>query len=471
MNYWQKRQQQLSEQLEKDEAALKKRLASFYDTESRKLEKQIAAYYQQYGEGNVIQYRKLLEELPDADKRLLIEQMDKFAEKYPQYEGLMPVRESIYKLNRLEGLQYSVKMQQLEIGAVNNEQIRAHLERQAMRGVNAAAETMGFGKNFYATNPDIIKQFVDVPWTSGENFSTRIWKNTDKLANYLNTDIAQGFARGESYEKLVRQLRDRFGKVSRNDAYRLIYTEGTYVMAEATMQPFAEDFEEYKVSTVGDGKVCAICRAVSNQAFKIKDRQPGINFPPFHSWCRCTFEVVVRDWDKWLGEYEKHHGNGQARKAAGRIGNTEVKNIAKNSISDTIEPVSTKEVADVHTVGRIERKIYTCITEDIMTDEVIITDERIGHIKERHPNDYERFCSYIPQIIQNPDYIIEANKDNTGVLLKEIEERGEKFKLVLRIAVKSDPGEYKNSVISFWHIGDTTWRKTLKNKKILYKRE
>lgn len=106
-----------------------------------------------------------------------------------------------------------------------------------------------------------------------------------------------------------------------------------------------------------------------------------------------------------------------------------------------------------------------------MTDEVILTEERIQHIKERHPNDYERFCSYIPAIIKNPDYIIEANKSNTAVVLKEIEDRGEKFKLVLRIAVQSDPEGYKNSIITFWHIGDTTWNKTLKNKAILYKKE
>lgn len=320
MSYWQKRQQQLSKQLEKDEDKLKKRLSSYFDTEYRKLEKQIAAYYKQYGTDNVIQYRRLMESLPEADKRLLIEQMDEFAKKYPEYAHLLPVRESIYKLNRLEGLQYSVRMQQLEIGAVENEQITEHLNRQAMRGANAAAETMGFGKNFYSNNPDITKLFVNVAWTSGENFSERIWQNTEKLANYLNTDIAQGIARGDSYDRLVRQLRQRFGNVSRNDAYRLIYTEGTYVMAEATMQPFTEDFEKYRLSTVGDGKVCSICRGVSEETFDIADRQPGVNFPPLHPWCRCTFTVEVDDWDAWMEDYERRNGNGEAQKVAGRLG-------------------------------------------------------------------------------------------------------------------------------------------------------
>lgn len=309
MTYWSKRQEQLYKAMEKDEEKLKKRLSSFYDSEQRKLEKQIAAYYAEYGTDEVIRYRNLMQQLSDEDRALLIEQMDAFAEKYPQYADLMPIRESIYKLNRLEGLEYSVKMQQLEIGAVNNEEIEKYLNKQALKGVNAAAEAMGFGKAFYAENSDIIKKFVNVPWSDGKNFSTRIWENGNKLANYLSTDIAQGFARGDSYSKLVKQVQQRFSRVTRNDAYRLIYTEGTYVMAEATMQPFENDFEKYRISTVGDSRVCPICKGISSEVFDIADRVPGVNFPPFHAWCRCTFTIEVDDWESWMDEYEKSHGH------------------------------------------------------------------------------------------------------------------------------------------------------------------
>ena len=82
-----------------------------------------------------------------------------------------------------------------------------------------------------------------------------------------------------------------------------------------------------------------------------------------------------------------------------------------------------------------------------------------------------RYCSYIPLIILEPDYIVEANKANTAVLLKEFTENGEKFKLILRLKTPDLPKGYKNSVISFWRIGQTTWEKTLNNKKILYKKE
>lgn len=148
------------------------------------------------------------------------------------------------------------------------------------------------------------------------------------------------------------------------------------------------------------------------------------------------------------------------------------KPVDKSGTSDIIDTGKLETGGQgVHYVGKIDRDLYKCVTEDIRTDEVIITDERIEHIEEGHPGDYVQYHGYIPLVMTMPDYIIEANKPNTAIVLKEVVEESEKFKLVLRLKVKNDPEEYKNSVISFWRIGDTTWKKTIKNKKILYKPE
>lgn len=136
-----------------------------------------------------------------------------------------------------------------------------------------------------------------------------------------------------------------------------------------------------------------------------------------------------------------------------------------------LDVLDKSEVAKVRIIGKIDVNIYKCVSDDIVTDEVVITDERVEHIKERHPNDYERFVEYIPLIIAEPDYILAANKPNTGVLLKEIKSNDERFKLILRLKIEDDPADYSNSVLSFWYIGETTWKKSIKNKKILYKRE
>lgn len=131
-----------------------------------------------------------------------------------------------------------------------------------------------------------------------------------------------------------------------------------------------------------------------------------------------------------------------------------------------------KEGTDMHTVGRIDRKIYECITDDITTDEVIITEERIQHIVERHPNDYEQYYAYLKTVVEDPDYIIEANKPNTALILKEIIESDERqFKTILRLKTSKDNKVFKNSIITFMKINEKEWSRLIRNKRILYKRE
>ena len=126
---------------------------------------------------------------------------------------------------------------------------------------------------------------------------------------------------------------------------------------------------------------------------------------------------------------------------------------------------------DVFTIGKIDIEIYKCVAEDIVTDEVIITDERIQHIKSRHPDDYEKYCKYMSEIIKNLEYIIEANKPRTALLLKSFEDEGIPFKTILRLVTSSDNITYKNSIITFMKINDKEWNRLIKNKKILYKSE
>lgn len=125
----------------------------------------------------------------------------------------------------------------------------------------------------------------------------------------------------------------------------------------------------------------------------------------------------------------------------------------------------------MHIVGKIDREIYKCITTDIRTEEVIITDNQIQHIKLRHPNDYERFSDYFSNIVGDPDYLIETPKPNTALILKEISVEKEQFKTVLRLATSADNQEYKNSIITFMKIDEKEWNRLLRNKTILYKKK
>lgn len=146
--------------------------------------------------------------------------------------------------------------------------------------------------------------------------------------------------------------------------------------------------------------------------------------------------------------------------------------VAKVTDTGIMESAGTNEVADVHTVGRIDRNIYKCIAEKIRTDEVIITDERIGHIIERRGNEfYNKYHSIFGNILKDPDYIFRDRHENSALVCKRIVEDNKYVNIVLRIAVETDNPEYKNSILTAIGEGERRFCQRLKNNEPLYKKE
>ena len=75
----------------------------------------------------------------------------------------------------------------------------------------------------------------------------------------------------------------------------------------------------------------------------------------------------------------------------------------------------------MYSIGKINQKIYKCITEDIITDEVIITENQIQHIKDWHPEAYNKVLKNIQETISTPDYIIRDKHAYTGLIIKRIQ--------------------------------------------------
>lgn len=122
-------------------------------------------------------------------------------------------------------------------------------------------------------------------------------------------------------------------------------------------------------------------------------------------------------------------------------------------------------------IGRIDKEKFKLITKDITTDEVIVTERQIQHIKERHPNDYEQYFMFFKEIVENPDYIIKDIKPNTAFLLKEFKKENKLFQLILRLHTSEDNTEYKNSIITFFKVNRKKYNQYIRNKEIIWKKE
>lgn len=166
-------------------------------------------------------------------------------------------------------------------------------------------------------------------------------------------------------------------------------------------------------------------------------------------------------------QYERTEVAGFGEKRGNSLANSAQSGI----LGDTASIEQSSEVPGVRKVCDLDIKKFQCVSPDIRTSEVIITDERIEHIRQHHPDDFERYSGYLKEIIEKPDYIIEDPRPDTAMVLKEIREQNEHFRLALRLITPTDNPDYKNSIITFMKIREKEWQRVIRNKKILYKSE
>lgn len=463
--YWKNRETEQRKHNIQDEAEYQKRIQEIYQNMIDEIEKEINGFYGRYAKKEGITMAEAKKRAAKAD----IEALGRKAAKYvkdkdfsDQANEEMRLYNMTMKVNRLEllkaqiGLEMVAGFDEMEkyFGKILTDRAISEFERQA--GI--------LGKTIQ-NNAKAAKVIVNASFHNA-TYSDRIWMYQDMLKNDLSSLLQTGLIQGQNPRRLATHLRKRFG-VSQSNAERLMITELARVQTEAQKQSFERNgFEEYTFLALGTA--CPICRALDGKHFKIKKMMPGENAPPVHPRCRCSISAYEdsEDYEAWLNFLDK----GGTTEEWNKLKKTR-KSVAKNSGSGIINALSTKEDVQVHSVGRINRDIYKCITEDIVTDEVIITENQMQHILDRHPDAYTEIIDYLSDIIRDPDFIIEDKHDNTGLVIKRVKLEKEYAQMVLRICTSDDNPNYKNSVISCWEISEKRLQNYLRNKRILYKKE
>lgn len=152
---------------------------------------------------------------------------------------------------------------------------------------------------------------------------------------------------------------------------------------------------------------------------------------------------------------------------------SEKENVVKSDNSDTIKILDMKEdnnVAEIRGLGRINTALLEKEFGKIQTDRIIVTNERLLHIQERHPQDYELFEKYGQDSVQNPDYIIRDMKNKgTVFMVKKLPDTN--LNVVVRVVLDTDKNGLQNSVMTFYRIRERNLRKMIEKNTLLYKKE
>lgn len=331
--HWAGSEKALQAQVERAERQAKKNLLNAMEAEAKRLEQQIEGYYKKYADRDgIIEYRKLMIGADAATRKQIFEDWSGFAEMHPEYAHLTPARESIYRLNRLQAEQEQIRLALAEYGIKDSERVLKYVGKTAEQSFTAYCNALGQQGRLGVYNPHIVVHFKPVDamesheildelaamMAHGDKTVTlptdipgKILESKMKLADYMNTNMVNAFARGDSTERIVKDMMTKFKGFTKNDLTRLTYTENTRVMAEtsACLNELS-GVTEYKFSTYNDNLVCPICMSLQDAGpFKYKDRVPGENFPPMHPWCRCTVTPVIGSFDDFmdsqLGKYLK----------------------------------------------------------------------------------------------------------------------------------------------------------------------
>lgn len=127
-------------------------------------------------------------------------------------------------------------------------------------------------------------------------------------------------------------------------------------------------------------------------------------------------------------------------------------------------------MVEIRSLGKIDIKILEIEYGRIQTDEIIVTNERINHIKERHPEDYFLFEKYGQESVTSPDLVVKDIKHaGTIFMVKRLPETN--LNVVVRVVLETDDSGLKNSVMTFYRIREKNLKKLIEKNGILYKKE
>lgn len=281
--YWDRRALKRLNDVEKSSDLYIKRIKNIYKQAYKNIEKDIENIYQNYSKDTGLDVQKLKELLTRSETKKTWEQMKR--------QGLDKYVKNNYKsrISRLEQIQAQIYAKAKQIypkeeleqtmcykGVINNSYYKAVYDTQM---------GTGYDFSFNKIDENLFNSLLNEQW-SGVNYSQRIWKNTDILADSVSQIVGGAILSGQSITKTCKQIRDSFD-LCNYYAKRLVRTETNHFNNEADAMAYEEmGIDKYVFVATLDSRTSEKCQNMDNKVFDYKDKETGVNFPPLHPNCR-----------------------------------------------------------------------------------------------------------------------------------------------------------------------------------------
>lgn len=292
MDYWQKRQEAMYKAGEMQVNQYFKRLEKAFNQSKRELQKTIEAFYFRYAEENGLSFAAAQKQLNAEElgelKDFIALAMDNIG-KYNQQVNNMSLKARVTRYQALE-MQVDAILRQLyaiDYQAESEKTMQEVYEDTYYRTWYSIDQYHGFHQAFAQVEPRVVEKLLEYPF-NGAAFSSRLWKQKDHLQTQLTEAVTTMLIQGRHPSTLTREFAKKM-QSKKFDAYRLLHTESSFLMSEATHAGYKEDgVEKYEILATLDSKTCEICGELDGNVYEVGEEITGVNMPPFHPLCRCT---------------------------------------------------------------------------------------------------------------------------------------------------------------------------------------
>jgi SPP1 gp7 family putative phage head morphogenesis protein len=297
--YWEERQTQKYLAGEKLVNEYYKGLIKSFEQAKKEIHSVINDFYFRYAAGNELTFemaQRRLNKTELGELQEFIDLVNKHMGEYNQKVVNMSIRARITRYQALE-MQIDAILQQLyaiEYRYKGEELLKEVYADSYYRTWFNIDQYKGFHAEFAQINAKTIEELIKYPF-NGANFSNRLWKQKAHLTQVLSESITTMLIQGKSPGTLASKVAKKFG-TKQYEAYRLLHTEGAFMMEQGTLAAYKEDgVEKYQILATLDMKTSDICRDEDGRIYNIEEAVTGVNFPPYHPFCRTTTVPYYED--------------------------------------------------------------------------------------------------------------------------------------------------------------------------------
>lgn len=290
--YWQDRQEKKYLAGEKKISQYYKDLEKSFEQAKREIQTVINNFYWRYAEENQLSFAAAQIKLSKSEIGELQDFIGKAKEnigKYNQELNNMSIRA---RITRYEALQKQIDAQLQQLYAIEyqykgEETLKEVYSDSYYQTWHNIDQYHGFHQEFAQISAQTVDELIRYPF-DGADFSARLWKQKDHMFQKLNESITTMLIQGRNPKTLSGEMSKTFG-TKEYEAYRLLHTEGSFIIEQGTQAAYKEDgVEKYQWLATLDHKTCGRCQALDGKPFKVGEGITGKTLPPLHAFDRCT---------------------------------------------------------------------------------------------------------------------------------------------------------------------------------------